>query len=115
MGNLDKQYTYLNEAKVLSLTDSQDGFIMCSDYWNKYLQWKTSMRNQVRNWESSRLRSFPTRGENRKAWLHFEAKEGNVRKIVMKDVRGDLHMSNSQNEASGKVTQADGKLLRLLQ
>lgn len=68
------------------------------------------MRNWVRNYESNRLRSSLslslslTRRENPKACLHFEAKEEKAKKIVMKDVRDDLQMSNSQNEASGRVT-----------
>lgn len=50
-----------------------------------------------------------------KACLHFEGKEGNKRKIVMKDVIEDLKIINRQNEASRRFTQTDEKLLCLLQ
>lgn len=42
-----------------------------------------------------------------KACLHFEGKEGNKRKIVMKDVIEDLKIINRQNEASRRFTQTD--------
>lgn len=50
-----------------------------------------------------------------KACLHFEGKEGNKRKIVVKDVIEDLKIINRQNEASRRFTQTDEKLLCLLQ